>query len=131
MQHAGDQLDKIVSSEKLLQGTVGQKKVEQGLATEIFKLDDMDESVGERPMVGDNVGMGTQQVEHPEFGLEGFEFFGEFQGNLGWKIIPSFLFGVDHDSILSTAELFENPIGPSLEVVDVFDCQDEWHLRKR
>src|SRR3989338_4243411 len=128
MKHPRNQLGEIVPCEMFLQTTVGQKKVEQGLATEIFKLNDMDVSVGERPSMGDNAGVRTQQVEDPEFRLEGFKVIGELQGNLGWVKRSCLFFGMDHRPILTMTKLFEKPIGPSLEEADVLDGQVEWHL---
>src|SRR3989338_9832961 len=128
MKHPRNQLGEIGTCEIFLQTTVGQKKVEQGLATEIFKLNDMDVSVGERPPLGDNAGVRTQQVEDPEFRLEGFKVIGELQGNLDWEQRTRLFLGVDHRPILAMAKHVEKPIGPSLQEVDVLDGKAEWHL---
>src|SRR3989338_3026993 len=129
MKHPRDQLGEIVTCEMFRKGAVGKKKVKQGLTTEIFKLNDMDVSVGERPTLGDNVGVRTQQVEDPEFRLEGFKVIGELQGNLGWEEKRTRLFhGVDHRPIHAMTKHCEKPIRPPFEVVDVVEGQLEWHL---
>ena len=50
---------------------------------------------------------------------------------MGWEKKRTRLFlGVDHRPILAMTKLFEKPIGPSLEEVDVLEGQVEWHLLK-